>query len=202
KILAYSTISQLGYMFLGLGVGAFTGAMFHLTTHAFFKALLFLAAGSIIHVLQGEQDIRKMGGLRKVLPITWIVFLTGTLAISGIPPFSGFFSKDEILLHAYESNKIIWMLGVLGSILTTFYMFRLLFLTFSGVFRGTDEQKLHLHESPKVMTIPLVILAFFSLTGGLLNIPVLFGGTMSLQAYLLPVFETNHTVAGSALAGT
>jgi NADH-quinone oxidoreductase subunit L len=188
KVLAYSTISQLGYMFVGLGMGAFTGAMFHLTTHAFFKALLFLAAGSIIHALGGEQDIRKMGGLRKALPVTWLVFLAATLAISGIPPFSGFFSKDEILLHAFEKNKVIWALGVLGSILTAFYMFRLFYLTFSGTFRGTDHQKQHLHESPKMMTVPLMILAILSLIGGMINIPAIFGGSASLQSYLAPSF--------------
>jgi NADH-quinone oxidoreductase subunit L len=191
KVLAYSTVSQLGYMFVGLGVGAFTGAMFHLTTHAFFKALLFLAAGSIIHAMGGEQDLRKMGGLRKALPITFLVFLAGTIAISGIPPFSGFFSKDEILLHAYEQNKLIWALGVFGSMLTAFYMFRLFFLTFSKTFRGTEEQKHHLHESPKSMTIPLIILAVLSVIGGLINVPHIFGGNASLQEFLSPVFGTH-----------
>jgi NADH-quinone oxidoreductase subunit L len=191
KVLAYSTISQLGYMFVGLGVGAFTGAMFHLTTHAFFKALLFLAAGSVIHALQGEQDIRKMGGLRKAIPVTWFVFLIGTLAISGIPPFSGFFSKDEILLHAYEHNKILWILGIIGSIMTSFYMFRILFLTFSGTFRGSDHQKHHTHESSLAFTIPIIILAFLSLAGGLFNIPVIFGGNAALQNFLSPVFTNN-----------
>jgi NADH-quinone oxidoreductase subunit L len=198
KILAYSTVSQLGYMFVGLGVGAFSGAMFHLTTHAFFKALLFLAAGSVIHAIGGEQDLRKMGGLRKVLPITFLVFLAGTIAISGIPPFSGFFSKDEILLHAYEQNKIIWALGVFGSLLTAFYMFRLFFLTFSNTFRGTQEQKHHLHESPMSMTIPLAILAILSVIGGLLNIPQIFGGNLSLQQFLSPVFENSQPEAATA----
>lgn len=196
KVLAYSTVSQLGYMFVGLGMGAFTGAMFHLTTHAFFKALLFLAAGSVIHALGGEQDIRKMGGLRKALPVTWLVFLAGTIAISGIPPFSGFFSKDEILLHAYEGNKIIWALGVLTSMMTAFYMFRLLFLTFSGSFRGTSEQQHHLHESPKVMTIPLIILAILSVIGGLLNVPALFAGNSWLYNFLLPVFVNGVNKVG------
>lgn len=136
-------------MFLGLGVGAFTGGVFHVMTHAFFKALLFLGAGSVIHAMSGEQDIRKMGGLKKALPITHITFLIATIAISGIPPFSGFFSKDEILAHAYNHNKIYWMLGIIGSMLTAFYMFRLYFLTFHGGFRGTGEQKHRLHESPK-----------------------------------------------------
>jgi NADH-quinone oxidoreductase subunit L len=189
KVLAYSTVSQLGYMFVGLGMGAFTGAVFHLTTHAFFKALLFLAAGSVIHAMSGEQDIRKMGGLKKVLPITWLVFLAGTIAIAGIPPFSGFFSKDEILLHAFEKNKIIWALGLLGSFMTAFYMFRLFFLTFSATFRGTDDQKHHLHESPKSMTIPLIVLALLSVAGGFINVPEIFGGGSSLKVFLSPVLE-------------
>lgn len=201
KVLAYSTISQLGYMFVGLGAGAFTGAIFHLTTHAFFKALLFLAAGSVIHALGGEQDIRKMGGLRKALPVTWLVFLAGTIAIAGIPPFSGFFSKDEILLYAFQKNKVIWALGVLTSMMTAFYMFRLFYLTFSNSFRGTEEQKHHMHESPKVMTIPLMILAVLSVIGGLLNIPEIFGGHAALNHFLSPVFSaakgTAHAVSHS-----
>jgi NADH-quinone oxidoreductase subunit L len=204
KVLAYSTVSQLGYMFVGLGVGAFSGAMFHLTTHAFFKALLFLAAGSVIHALGGEQDIRKMGGLRKALPITFFVFLSGTIAISGIPPFSGFFSKDEILLHAYEQNKIIWALGVFGSLLTAFYMFRLFYLTFSNAFRGREDQKHHMHESPKVMTIPLVILAVLSILGGFINVPHVFSGNSSLQEFLAPVFGNSNinTPAASVTSST
>jgi NADH-quinone oxidoreductase subunit L len=188
KVLAYSTVSQLGYMFVGLGVGAFTGAMFHLTTHAFFKALLFLAAGSVIHALGGQQDLRKMGALRKALPVTWSVFLIGTIAISGIPPFAGFFSKDEILLHAWEHNKLIWVLGLTTSVITAFYMFRLLFLTFFGNFRGTLEQKLHLHESPKVMTLPLMALAVLSVLGGVINFPEVFGGKSTLHQFLSPLF--------------
>ena len=202
KVLAYSTVSQLGYMFVGLGMGAFTGAMFHLTTHAFFKALLFLAAGSVIHAMGGEQDIRKMGGLKKAFPITWLVFLAGTIAISGIPPFSGFFSKDEILLHAYEQNKVIWVLGILGSLMTAFYMFRLFYLTFAGSFRGTDNQKQHLHESPKSMTIPLIILAVLSVTGGLLNIPAVFGGSSSLNTFLSPIFGSGAESVGEVSHGT
>ena len=182
KVLAYSTVSQLGFMFLGLGVGAFTGAVFHVTTHAFFKALLFLGAGSVIHAMSGEQDIRKMGGLKKALPITHLTFLIATIAISGIPPFSGFFSKDEILAHAYEHNKLYWFLGIVGSMLTAFYMFRLYFLTFGGSFRGTADQKHHLHESPKSMTIPLVILAVLSVVGGLIGIP---NGHMHVLHYFL-----------------
>jgi NADH-quinone oxidoreductase subunit L len=171
KVLAYSTVSQLGLMFLGLGVGAFTGGVFHVMTHAFFKALLFLGAGSVIHAMSGEQDIRRMGGLKKALPITHLTFLIATIAISGLPPFAGFFSKDEILAHAYEHNKIYWILGIIVSIMTAFYMFRLYYLTFHGGFRGTHEQKHHLHESPKSMTVPLVILAILSAVGGFIGIP-------------------------------
>jgi NADH-quinone oxidoreductase subunit L len=188
KVLAYSTISQLGYMFLALGVGAFTGAMFHLTTHAFFKALLFLAAGSVIHAMGGEQDIRKMGGLKKALPKTYFTFLAGTLAIAGIPPLSGFFSKDEILAHVFAQNVWLWVIAVATALLTAFYMFRLLWLTFGTTFRGTEEQKHHLHESPAVMTVPLIVLAVLSVLGGIINIPELFGGSAALQAFLAPVF--------------
>jgi len=188
KVLAYSTVSQLGYMFLGLGVGAFSASVFHVMTHAFFKALLFLGAGSVIHGLAGEQDIRNMGGLRKKLPITFITFLLGTLAIAGIPPFSGFFSKDEILIHAYSSNKFFWALGMIGSMMTAFYMFRLLFLTFYGTYRG-DEHKVHAHESPKVMTIPLIILAILSTIGGFVGVPESLGGTSQIGKFLDPVFH-------------
>jgi NADH-quinone oxidoreductase subunit L len=171
KILAYSTVSQLGLMFLGLGVGAYSSAVFHVTTHAFFKALLFLGAGSVIHAMGGEQDIRKMGGLSGKIKITFFTMLMGTIAISGIPPFSGFFSKDEILAHTYEHNKILWALGMIASLLTAFYMFRLLFLTFFGKFRGTHEQEHHLHESPPSMTFPLIVLAILSVVGGVLGLP-------------------------------
>jgi len=189
KVLAYSTVSQLGYMFLALGVGAYTGAVFHVMTHAFFKALLFLGAGSVIHAMSGEQDIRKMGGLKKYIPITHLTFLLGTLAIVGFPGFSGFFSKDEILAHAWEHNKLLWFLGVLGAAMTTFYMFRLYFLTFKGSFRGTHDQEHHLHESPKSMTIPLIVLAVLSVVGGLIGIPEVLHGHHYLEAYLKPVFE-------------
>jgi NADH-quinone oxidoreductase subunit L len=189
KVLAYSTVSQLGYMFLALGIGAYTGAVFHVMTHAFFKALLFLGAGSVIHAMSGEQDIRKMGGLKKYIPITHLTFLLGTLAIVGFPGFSGFFSKDEILAHAWEHNKLLWFLGVLGAAMTTFYMFRLYFLTFKGSFRGTHDQEHHLHESPKSMTIPLIVLAVLSVVGGLIGIPEVLGGHHYLEAYLKPVFE-------------
>jgi NADH-quinone oxidoreductase subunit L len=151
KVLAYSTVSQLGYMFLGLGVGAYTGAVFHVMTHAFFKALLFLGAGSVIHAMHHEQDIRKMGGLKKHMPITHITFLLACLAIAGIPPFSGFFSKDEILMAAYNSNPIYYYVGLGGALMTAFYMFRLYTMTFLGSFRGTHEQEHHLHESPSAI---------------------------------------------------
>ena len=195
KVLAYSTVSQLGYMFLALGVGAFTGGVFHLITHAFFKALLFLGAGSVIHAMGGEQDIRKMGGLKKYVPITYMTFLVGTIAISGIPPFSGFFSKDEILAHAFQVNPIFWVLGVLGSMMTTFYMFRLFYLTFMGTFRGTEDQKHHLHESPKTMTIPLVVLAVLAIVAGFIGIPHVLGGSHWLEHFLAPVFKQSEIYA-------
>lgn len=193
KVLAYSTVSQLGYMFLALGVGAYTGAVFHVMTHAFFKALLFLGAGSVIHAMSGEQDIRRMGGLKKHIPVTHITFLIGTLAIVGFPGFSGFFSKDEILANAFEHNKLLWFFGVLGAAMTTFYMFRLYFLTFKGDFRGTHDQEHHLHESPKSMTIPLMILAALSIVGGFVGIPAALGGTHFLEEFLNPVFEDSSS---------
>lgn len=196
KVLAYSTVSQLGYMFLGLSATAYTAGMFHVITHAFFKALLFLGAGSVIHAMSDEQDIRKMGGLRKSLPITFITFAIGTWAIAGLPPFAGFFSKDEILAHVFEHSKVLWALGVLGSGLTSFYMFRLLFLTFFGEFRGTEEQKHHLHESPATMTIPLIVLAILSAIGGALNLP---GGGW-LGHFLEPIFEGSRQVNPEAFA--
>ncbi|MFN8436668.1 MAG: NADH-quinone oxidoreductase subunit L [Cytophagales bacterium] len=192
KVLAYSTVSQLGYMFLGLGVGAFTSGLFHVMTHAFFKALLFLGAGSVIHAMHHEQDIRNMGGLSKKLPITHLTFLIGCLAIAGIPLFSGFFSKDEILAHAFAKSPILWALGVLGAVMTAFYMFRLYFLTFKGKFRGTHEQEHHLHESPFAMTLPLIILAILSIAGGYLNIGEIFHGNAALENYLKPVFMTPY----------
>lgn len=190
KVLAYSTISQLGYMFLGLGMGAFTGAVFHLTTHAFFKALLFLAAGSVIHALGGEQDIRKMGGLSKKIPKTYFVFLTGTIAIAGIPPFAGFFSKDEILSAVFAESPAFWILGVAGSMMTAFYMFRLLFLTFKGNFRGSREKSGHIHESSGTMMIPLIILAVLSAVGGFIGLPESMG-PHGLKAFLEPVFAAS-----------
>jgi NADH-quinone oxidoreductase subunit L len=190
KVLAYSTVSQLGYMFLGLGVGAYTGAVFHVMTHAFFKALLFLGAGSVIHAMHHEQDIRRMGGLKKHLPKTHITFLLGCIAIAGIPPFSGFFSKDEILAAAYAHNPIYWYVGVATAGMTAFYMFRLYATTFLGKFRGTHEQEHHLHESPAAMTIPLIVLAVLSAVGGLIGIPEILGGHHELHHYLSPVLTT------------
>ncbi|HAN39740.1 MAG TPA: NADH-quinone oxidoreductase subunit L, partial [Chitinophagaceae bacterium] len=184
KVLAYSTVSQLGYMFLGLGVGAYTGAVFHVMTHAFFKALLFLGAGSVIHAMHHEQDIRNMGGLRKYLPVTHITFLLACIAIAGIPPFSGFFSKDEILAAAYAHNPIYWYLGVATAGMTAFYMFRLYATTFLGKFRGTHEQEHHLHESPISMTLPLMVLAVLSVVGGLVGVPAILGGNHQLHQWL------------------
>jgi len=175
KVLAYSTVSQLGLIFLALGAGAYSSAVFHVTTHAFFKALLFLGAGSVIHAMGGEQDIRKMGGLKKALPITFMTMMLGTIAISGIPPFSGFFSKDEILAHVYEYSPVLWFVGSVTSMLTAFYMFRMMFLTFWGSFRGTHEQEHHLHESPKSMTVPLMALAALAVVGGALGLPEFWG---------------------------
>jgi len=191
KVLAYSTVSQLGYMFLGLGVGAYTGAFFHVMTHAFFKALLFLGAGSVIHAMSNEQDMRKMGGLKGKLKITFITMLIGTIAISGIPPFAGFFSKDEILSHAFAHSPAMYIIGVITAMFTSFYMFRMLYLTFYGKFRGTSEQEHHLHESPKSMTIPLMVLAVLSIVGGFIGVPEVLGGHHWLEHWLAPVFETS-----------
>ncbi|WP_337042065.1 NADH-quinone oxidoreductase subunit L [Emticicia sp. 17c] len=194
KVLAYSTVSQLGYMFMALGVMAYTSGFFHVITHAFFKALLFLGAGSVIHAMSGEQDIRRMGGLWSKIKITAITFLIGTIAISGIPPFAGFFSKDEILAHVYEHNKIMWVLAVLGSMMTAFYMFRLFFLTFTGAFRGTHEQEHHLHESPASMTVPLMVLAALSVIGGFIGMPEIFHFPHALADFLNPIYDGSRTV--------
>jgi NADH-quinone oxidoreductase subunit L len=195
KVLAYSTVSQLGYMFLGLGAGAYTGAVFHVVTHAFFKALLFLGAGSVIHALGGEQDMRRMGGLKKHLPITHITFLLGCLAIAGIPPFSGFFSKDEILAAAYQKSPVYWVLGAATALVTAFYMFRLYATTFLGHFRGTADQQDHLHESPPAMTLPLVILALLAVAGGLIGIPEVFAPHAHwLEQFLQPVFSDSAKI--------
>jgi NADH-quinone oxidoreductase subunit L len=197
KVLAYSTVSQLGYMFMACGVGAFSAGIFHLMTHAFFKGLLFLAAGSVIHAVGGEQDMRKMGGLRSFIPWTFLTMLIATLAIAGIPPLAGFWSKDEILWKAYEANWVYWLIGAITALITSFYMFRLLFMTFFGDYRGIqvdDHGRGHAahghgghghgepHESPMVMLVPLLILAFLSLVGGLVGIHNGF------EHFLEPVF--------------
>jgi len=191
KVLAYSTVSQLGLMFLAMGVGAYTAGVFHVMTHAFFKALLFLGAGSVIHAMHHEQDIMNMGGLRKKLPITHITFLIGCIAIAGLPPFAGFFSKDEILAAAHDKHPVYYVLGVTTSLMTAFYMFRLYFLTFSGKFRGTEEQAHHLHESPFSMTLPLILLAILSIAGGWIGIPAVLAADMHwLSVFLSPVVPT------------
>jgi len=188
KVLAYSTVSQLGLMFLALGMGAYNVAVFHVITHAFFKACLFLGSGSVIHGLHGEQDMRKMGGLRKAMPITFWTMMISTLAIAGIFPFAGFWSKDEILLVAFEHNKVLWVIASIASIMTAFYMFRLMYLTFFKDFRGTEEQKHNLHESPSLITIPLVILAILAVIGGAINLP----GSTWLNHFLEPILSGKH----------
>jgi NADH-quinone oxidoreductase subunit L len=179
RVLAYSTVSQLGYMFLALGVGGFGAAVFHLTTHAFFKGLLFLAAGSVIHAMSGEQDMRRMGALARKIPVTCATFVTGALAIAGIPPLSGFFSKDEILIHAWQRSPVLFVAGLVTAFLTAFYVFRAVFLAFFGESRRNEEAEHHLHESPPIMTAPLVILAVLSAGGGFL----------AVGHWLAPVFE-------------
>ena len=197
KVLAYSTVSQLGFMFVALGVGAFTAGVFHVMTHAFFKALLFLGAGSVIHGMHHEQDIQKMGGLRKYMPKTHLTFLLGTLAIAGIFPFSGFFSKDEILWSAFQhGSPVLWGLGVAAAFCTAFYMFRMYYLTFHGKERF-DAHHHHPHESPNSMTIPLMVLAFLSVTGGFLGVPAALGGHSIpnyLEHWLEPVFEQSQEI--------
>jgi len=220
KVLAYSTISQLGYMFMACGVAAFSAAIFHLMTHAFFKGLLFLAAGSVIHAIGGEQDMRKMGGLKEKIPWTFWTMTAGTVAIAGIPPLAGFFSKDEILWRAYQASWAYWLIGLFTAFLTSFYMFRLWFMTFTGSYRGaTEEQHAHaepaghsahlgreqaapvvplvphghggIHESPRVMLVPLVILAVLSIVGGWIGIPGSMGGSNHFDKFLAPVFHTS-----------
>lgn len=189
KVLAYSTVSQLGFMFIALGLGAYTTAMFHVMTHAFFKALLFLGAGSVIHAMSNEQDMRFMGGLKKYIPITHATFLIGTLAISGFPLLSGMISKDEILVAAFAKNPVYWVILFVLAAVTATYMFRLYYLTFHGEFRGTEEQKHHLHESPSNMTLPLIVLAVLSVLGGLINLPhfIGHGHYAKLMEWLKPV---------------
>ncbi|MEP6994675.1 MAG: NADH-quinone oxidoreductase subunit L [Acidobacteriota bacterium] len=206
KVLAYSTVSQLGYMFLACGVGAYVAGMFHVMTHAFFKACLFLGSGSVIHAMGGEQDVRRMGGLKSKLPVTFWTFLIATLAISGIPPLAGFFSKDAILAGVFEagsgSARLLWAVGLFTAGLTAFYMFRLVSLTFFGPFRGTHEQEHHLHESPSSMTIPLIVLAGLSIVGGWVGLPAVFGENANRFArFLAPVFEpiAGHEAEHAAL---
>lgn len=184
KVLAYSTVSQLGLMFLALGFGAYEVAVFHVITHAFFKACLFLGSGSVIHALGGEQDMRKMGGLKKAMPVTFITMLISSLAISGIFPLAGFWSKDEILMTAFNNNITLWVIGSVASVMTAFYMFRLMYLTFFKDFRGSEEQKHHLHESPALITFPLIVLAILAAVGGLISLP----GNSWLNNYLMPLF--------------
>lgn len=200
KVLAYSTVSQLGFMFLALGVGAYTTGVFHVMTHAFFKALLFLGAGSVIHAMGGEQDITKMGGLRKNIPVTYLTFLLGVLAIAGFPFTSGFISKDEILLATYEHSHVMFWLAAACAVLTAIYMFRLLMLVFFGSFRGTHEQEHHLHESPKAMTIPLIVLAILSVVGGFVQLPASFGGHDFFNDFLAPIVPAvKHEGAEAAM---
>jgi NADH-quinone oxidoreductase subunit L len=198
KVLAYSTVSQLGLMFFALGVGAYEAGFFHLITHAFFKAVLFLSAGSVIHGMGGEQDIRNMGGLKHHMKITHWVFGFGVLAIMAVPPFSGFFSKDAILLGAYEKSPALWYIGLASGLLTAFYMMRLYYLVFQGEGRMSASVKSHIHESPKVITVPLLILCVLAIFGGLLNIPHLFGGDKMMMHYLdgvVPMHEPHMAEA-------
>jgi NADH-quinone oxidoreductase subunit L len=203
RVLAYSTVSQLGYMFMACGVGGFSAGVFHLMTHAFFKALLFLGAGSVIHALSDEQDLRRMGGLAPRLPWTHRTMLAGTIAIAGIPPFAGFFSKDEILSDAFASGHYgVWIAGLLGAVLTAFYMFRLYLLAFRGESRLTPEAEHHLHESPPSMVVPLVVLAALSVVGGLVGMPFQEGGHLFAR-WLAPVFESGNAAEHAAVsAGT
>ena len=228
RVLAYSTVSQLGFMFLAMGVGAYAAGAFHLMTHAFFKALLFLCSGSVIHAMAGQQDMRHMGGLRKHLPITFWTMLVGTFAIAGMPPLSGFFSKDEILFRTFLANKAIWGVAVVTALMTAFYMYRLMSLTFFGKYRGPAWEHGHAqagashaeaagahagddapsggggwhgpHESPKSMTIPLLILAVGAAVAGLVGIPAALGGGNAIEHFLAPSFEARATVSEAAHA--
>ena len=200
RIIAYSTVSQLGYMFLACGVGAYGAGVFHLFTHAYFKALLFLGAGSVMHAMSGELDIQKMGGLKKYMPATYWTFLIASLSIAGIPGLAGFFSKDEILWLAYNGGtvgRIVWAIGTLVAALTAFYSFRIIFLAFHGKFRGTHEQEHHLHESPKAMTIPLMLLAVGAISAGWLGISETLGGSDFIGRFFQPVLGHPHVHAGS-----
>ena len=193
RVLAYSTVSQLGYMFLALGVGAFAAGVFHVFTHAFFKALLFLGAGSVIHAMSGEQDMRNMGALRDRIPKTYWTMFIATLAIAGIPPFAGFFSKDEILWQTWTSEggayRVLWAVGYITALMTAFYMFRLIYLTFYSKPRMSHEVEHHIHESPASMTMPLIVLAVMSLFAGFLGWPHSLGGSDRFARYLDPVFS-------------
>ncbi len=199
KVLAYSTVSQLGFMFFAIGVGSYEAAFFHLITHAFFKALLFLGAGSVIHGLHGEQDIRKMGGVGKYMKLTHWVFGFGVLAIIAVPPFSGFFSKDDILVGAYMQSPLLWGLGLIGGLLTAFYMMRLYYLVFRGETRMSDDTIHHIHKTPKVITIPLVILCVLAILGGIINVPELFGGDKMMMHYLSGIvpMQEHHLSEGT-----
>ncbi|MFM7730516.1 MAG: NADH-quinone oxidoreductase subunit L, partial [Flavobacteriales bacterium] len=206
KVLAYSTVSQLGLMFVALGMGAYSTAVFHVITHAFFKALLFLGSGSVIHGMGGEQDIRRMGGLKNHMRTTHWTFLIGTIAIAGVFPFAGFFSKDQILAAAWEHSKVMFALGMFVSACTAFYMFRLYYLTFHGKFRGTHEQEHHLHESPSTMTIPLVVLAVLSMVGGFIGLPHAVGEHFGMHWHWLDmqlhdtlVMENSHMHLGTEI---
>ncbi len=197
KVLAYSTVSQLGYMFIGVGVGAYTAGVFHLVTHAFFKACLFLGSGSVIHAMHHEQDMRNMGGLRRYMPVTFWTFLIATVAIAGIPPLAGFFSKDEILWKAFQKDPTLWALGYAGAAMTAFYMFRLVFMTFFGECRADHHTVEHLHESSRWMTMPLVVLAIGSVTVGFLGVPPALGGSNLFEQWLAPVMA-GHQLAHDA----
>jgi NADH-quinone oxidoreductase subunit L len=197
KVLAYSTVSQLGYMFIGIGVGGYAAAVFHLMTHAFFKACLFLGAGSVIHAMHHEQDMRKMGGLKVWMPVTFITFFISVLAIAGFPPFAGFFSKDEILwLAASNGHWTIWFLAVCGAGLSAFYMFRQLFMTFYGACRADHHTQEHLHESPQVMTLPLIILAVGAVLAGFVGLPGVLGGSQFAH-WLEPVIHAHEEAHAS-----
>jgi len=202
KVLAYSTVSQLGYMFLALGVGAFTAGVFHVLTHAFFKACLFLGSGAVIHAMHHEQDMQKMGGLKKYLPVTFWTFFIATLAIAGIPPFAGFFSKDEILWKAFsQGSPVLWFVGALGALTTAFYMFRAVYLTFFGKERF-DAHHHTPHEVSWHMSLPLIVLAALSILGGFIGVPAVLGGSPSLEHWLGPVLEHGEeTVAARHFGG-
>src|SRR6266700_583519 len=201
KVLAYSTVSQLGYMFLACGAGAYAAGVFHLMTHAFFKALLFLAAGSVIHGMEGIQDIRKMGGLRRQMPWTYRTFLVGTIAITGIPPLAGFFSKDAVLWGAWNYanyGRVLWLVGIIAASFTSFYMFRLLILTFFGAPRYTEQDVHHVHESPKSMLMPLGILAICSILAGFAGVPAALGGGNRIEHFLTPAaYEAKSETLGT-----